>query len=110
MNKPYILLACLLLLGSLSAQTWLLGSLEGSNGRWHKVYMSDGLLPAKIGANHFVLACGTYRPMHDGSPGYITLVRQDWQRMASVLAHEMCHARQNDEGRAQDEAECERWS
>ena len=105
MRNYLTLLAFVLLIGSLSAQSTLAGSLQGSNGIWHKIYITDAV-SFPTGHGTAILVNGVYLKMKDGSPGYIEIERQAWGLMAKTLAHEMCHARQDDEHRPLDEKEC----
>ena len=105
MNATYILLACFIVIGSLQAQSILAGSLKGSSGRWHKIYITD-TVSFPTGHGSAILVNGVYWKMNDGSPGYIEIERQSWGLMAKTLAHEMCHARQDDEHRTLNEVEC----
>ena len=107
------LLAIMLLIGSLSAQTWLTGSLDiGTKARPFivKVYLTDAYSTnAKVIGNARATSTlyGTYNPMPDGSPGYITLNRNvSFRDMALTMTHEYCHARQDYEKRAYNETEC----
>ena len=96
----------LVLTGSTFAQTVLVGSIWGGKN-WHQVYIDDtGFLTVPTPRGTIALAYGTYTIRSDNSPGYITLMKQDWGTMARVLAHEICHARQQDAGKPQSEKGC----
>ena len=94
-----------------SASIILLGSLQTSTGTWHKIYMSDeDVLPRAAEHGTAYDALGNYYRFADHSPGYIVISKQDIKTMAGILAHEMCHAEQDDRRMAFDERECgKRW-
>jgi hypothetical protein len=104
--KMIAIALALLLVGTSYAQTALTGYIWGGKN-WHAVYVSDdGMLPVATNHGTVIFAYGTFRWPSDGSPGYITIMKQEWGAMAGVLAHEVCHARQQDGGQPQSEAGC----
>ena len=102
MNKTLILLACFILIGSLTAQTFLAGNYNG-----HSIYLSDTLI-ALTNGNYTMFVAGTYHTMFDRSKGPITVFWDNNNIRGSIntLRHEICHAKQDDEHRPQNEDEC----
>lgn len=112
-NKSFILLACFMLIGSLSAiNTIYLGGISLGKGFDVHIYRTTEpyIYSKTIGETTYSkVVGGTYYYLPGSkSPGHIIIDgTRSWKDQAGILAHEMCHARQHFEGRAQDEAECE---
>ena len=92
MRNLGILLACFALVSSIQAANTRAGSLYGAT-----VYFFDDDRP------YF----GLYQSMGDHTPGsiYIASGMSD-QWTIQTLAHELCHLRQDTQGRALNEKEC----